>query len=101
MLTSGLFLLGTMVAYIVVSDGKSNKTAEKPNEKVIEPNKQELTLQYFSNLTLAEQERYFQDNLDLRDYKDTLTDNKWFNAKRAAAIAAKMDKEFTNINKVY
>lgn len=66
---------------------------------------EQLTYDYFINLTLENQERYFNENLDLHFYKDDLsvgfTDDRYLNAKHAQEIARKTGKKFDNINKTY
>ena len=94
----GSVIVGGSIAYMLL-DGKPAQTTK---EKTHELSNEDATLEYFNNLTLEEQERYFNDNLDLRSYKDEmLTDNAWFNAKHAAEIARRTGKAFTNKNKNY
>ena len=63
------------------------------------------TVEYFSKLPLDEQERYFNENLDLRYYKDDmtvgLTNDKYLNAKHAEEISRRTGKPFTDRYKVY
>ena len=63
------------------------------------------TFEYFSKLPLDEQERYFNENLDLRYYKDDmavgLTNDKYLNAKHAEEISRRTGKPFTDRYKVY
>ena len=60
------------------------------------------TYNYFMSLTLEEQHKYINDNLDLRYYKDELLyDNKQSTARQVARRAVKYNKEFTNRYKVY
>ena len=60
---------------------------------------------YFNNLTLEEQERYFNDNLDLKYYKEDstcgFTNYKYFNSIHAKEISRRTGKTFNNINKTY
>lgn len=98
-------IIGGSIAYMVLSNSKdktprdNNQTRENESSHVTD------TYEYFYNLTLDEQRRYFSDNLDLLYYKhDTsigFTESVYFNAKHAAEIARRTGKEFTNINKVY
>ena len=63
------------------------------------------TYEYFCKLPLDEQERYFNENLDLRYYKDDstvgLTNDKYLNAKHAEEISRRTGKPFTDRYKVY
>ena len=99
MLWAGIILLGS-ISYMILSDGevKEKEIIEEVKEEI---NYRDKTYLYFSNLTLDEQVEYVNYNLDLRDYKDILTDNRYFNAKKVANISEKLNKEFTNINKKY
>ena len=99
MLWAGIILLGS-ISYMILSDGevKEKEIIEEVKEEI---NYRDKTYLYFSNLTLDEQVEYVNYNLDLRDYKDILTDNRYFNAKKVANISEKLNKEFTNINKRY
>ena len=102
MLFSTMFLLGSCFAYMVLNDS-DNKTKEvkEVKEIKIEESNFDKTYLYFSNLTLDEQIEYVNYNLDLKDYKDLLTSNRYFNAKKFANISEKLGKEFTNVNKRY
>lgn len=66
---------------------------------------EEETFKYFGNLPLEYQEKYFNNNLDLKSYKNDssvgFTDNKYLNAKHAAEISKRTGKKFNNINKTY
>ena len=66
-------------------------------EKYIKNDKKEMEL--------FEQERYFNENLDLRYYKDDstvgLTNDKYLNAKHAEEISRRTGKPFTDRYKVY
>lgn len=94
----GSIIIGGAIAYGAL--GGEYKTIERQEEK-----KELNTYDYFSSLTLEEQRRYYENNLDLRYYKDDvtvgLTDDRYFNAKHAEEIARRTGKEFTNRHKVY
>ena len=98
MLWAGIILLGS-ISYMILNDGEvKEKEIEEVKEEI---NYRDKTYLYFSNLTLDEQIEYVNYNLDLRDYKDILTNNRYFNAKKVANISEKLNKEFTNKNKKY
>ena len=63
------------------------------------------TFEYFSKLPLDELERHFNENLDLRYYKDDstvgLTDDKYLNARHAEERSRRTGKPFTDRYKVY
>lgn len=99
MLIESLVILGGCIAYMFLNNGES--TQKEPDHPTIELSKEEKTLEYFNNLTLQEQREYMAYNLDLKDYQDMLTDNRYFNAKHVANISRKLNKEFTNKNKRY
>lgn len=96
---SSIIILGS-ISYMLLSDGEV-KEKEIIEEVKEENNNYDKTYLYFSNLSLSDQKIYMEYNLDLKDYKDILTDNRYFNAKKVANIAEKLNKEFTNINKKY
>ena len=100
MLIWGSIIILGSISYMILNDG------EEKEKEIIEEVKEEIdnydkTYLYFSNLSLSDQKKYMEYNLDLRDYKDILTDNRYFNAKKVANISEKLGKEFTNINKKY
>ena len=99
MLIWGSIIILGSISYMILSDGEVKE--KEIIEEVKENNNYDKTYLYFSNLTLDEQIEYVNYNLDLRDYKDTLTNNKHFNSKRIASISEKLNKEFTNKNKRY
>lgn len=85
---------------------------DKPKEKESIPTKDnsnketkdiyDNTYNYFMSLSLEEQYKYINDNLDLRYYKDELLyDNKQSTARQVSRRAVKYNKEFTNRHKVY
>ena len=104
-------MLSTMLWGSVIVAGSALYVAFNGNEtqnsqeKISENENEKLTEKYFSTLTLDEQEKYFNDNLDLRYYKDDsscgLTNDKYYNAKHAAEIARRTGKSFTNKYKSY
>lgn len=91
-------IIGGCIAYQMLGGEGSKETSINKNTR---KQCEEETFEYFNKLTLKEQEAYFKNNLDLKEYDYLLTDNKWFNAKHAAEVAFKKDKSFTNINKRY
>ena len=101
MLWSGIILIGSLSYMILSSDNKEVKTEVKTEVKEEVKSNYDKTYLYFSNLTLDEQIEYMNYNLDLKDYKDILTDNRYFNSKKIAAISEKMGKEFTNKDRKY
>ena len=105
MLLEGMVILTGSIAYMVLSNSK-DKTPSNTKETPEHPDKHVTdTYEYFYNLTLDEQRRYFSDNLDLLYYKHDksvgFTQSVYFNAKHAAEIARRTGKCFNNKNKVY
>ena len=100
MLIWGSIIILGSISYMILNNGevKEKEIIEEVKEEI---NYRDKTYLYFSNLSLKEQEEYMNYNLDLRDYKDILNDNRYFNAKKVANISEKLGKEFTNINKKY
>lgn len=96
---STLIFIGC-VTYIALG-GKPSEDIKKKENK----NYEEETYEYFLNLTLEDQERYFKENLDLKYYKDDLskglTNDRYLNAKHAREISRLTGKSFTNKNRVY
>ena len=86
---------------MLLSDGKVKEKEIIEEVKEEEISNRDKTYLYFSNLTLNEQIEYVNYNLDLKDYKDILTDNRYINARKVANISEKLNKDFTNINKKY
>lgn len=102
MLIWGSIIILGSISYMILNDGKVKEKEKEIIEEVKEEiNYRDKTFLYFSNLSLSDQKIYMEYNLDLRDYKDILTDNRYFNAKKVANISEKLGKEFTNINKRY
>lgn len=68
-------------------------------------NYEQDTFEYFLDLRIDEQERYYKENLDLRYYMNDpckgLTTDKYLNAKHAAEVARVTGKRFTDKNKTY
>ena len=93
-----IIILGSL-SYMILNDGEVKE--KEIIEEVKEINNYDKTYSYFSNLTLDEQVEYVNYNLDLQDYKDILTDNRYYNSKKIANIAEKLNKEFVNKNKKY
>lgn len=92
----GAVIIGGSFLYIGLG-GQPSKKEEDHYEKE--------TYEYFCKLPLDEQERYFNENLDLRYYKDDstvgLTNDKYLNAKHAEEISRRTGKPFTDRYKVY
>ena len=101
MLIWGSIIILGSISYMILNDGEVKEKEIIEEVKEEELNNYDKTYLYFSNLSLKEQEEYMNYNLDLRDYKDVLTNNRYFNAKKVANISEKLGKEFTNINKKY
>lgn len=100
MLIWGSIIILGSISYMILSNGEV-KEKEIIEEVKEENNNYDKTYLYFSNLTLDEQVEYVNYNLDLKDYKDILTDNRYYNSKKIASISEKLNKEFTNKNKKY
>lgn len=98
----GAVIIGGSFLYIGLG-GQPSKKEEKEQKEEIHYDKE--TYEYFCKLPLDEQERYFQENLDLRYYKDDstvgLTNDKYLNAKHAEEISRRTGKPFTDRYKVY
>lgn len=95
----GAIIVGGSFIYIGMG-GQSSKKEQKE-----ELHYEKETYEYFCKLPLDEQERYFQENLDLRYYKEDstvgLTNDKYLNAKHAEEISRRTGKPFTDRYKVY
>ena len=98
----GAVIIGGSFLYIGMG-GQPSKKEEKEQKEDHHYDKE--TYEYFCKLPLDEQERYFNENLDLRYYKDDstvgLTNDKYLNAKHAEEISRRTGKPFTNRYKVY
>ena len=94
-------IVGGCVAHMLLSNGQTSvKKESKPDINTRDLYEKE-TYEYFTKLPVSAQEHYFSYNLDLKDYANELTTDKYINAKVAARIARRMDKSFTNIDKRY
>ena len=106
MLWSGIIIGGSAV-YMALGGNSEHNTNEEVNKCAVNRvnSNEELTYDYFNNLTLEEQERYFNDNLDLKYYKDDstcgFTNDRYFNSIHAKEISRRTGKTFNNINKTY
>ena len=106
MLWSGIIIGGSAV-YIALGGNSEHNTNEEVNKCAVNRanSNEEITYDYFNNLTLEEQERYFNDNLDLKYYKDDsmcgFTNDKYYNSIHAKEISRRTGKTFNNINKTY
>jgi hypothetical protein len=98
----GAVIVGGSFLYIGMGGQPSKKEQKEQKE---ERHYDKETYEYFCKLPLDEQERYFQENLDLRYYKDDstvgLTNDKYLNAKHAEEISRRTGKPFTDRYKVY
>lgn len=98
----GAVIIGGSFLYIGMGGQPSKKEQKEQKE---EHHYDKETYEYFCKLPLDEQERYFQENLDLRYYKDDstvgLTNDKYLNAKHAEEISRRTGKPFTNRYKAY
>ena len=106
MLWSGMIIGGSAV-YIALGGNSEHNTNDEVNKCAVNRanSNEELTYDYFNNLTLEQQEKYFNDNLDLKYYKDDsmcgFTNDKYFNSIHAKEISRRTGKAFNNINKTY
>lgn len=98
----GAVIIGGSFLYVGLG-GQPSKKEEKEQKEEHHYDKE--TYEYFCKLPLDEQERYFNENLDLRYYKDDstvgLTNDKYLNAKHAEEISRRTGKPFTDRYKVY
>lgn len=98
----GAVIIGGSFLYIGLG-GQPSKKEEKEQKE--EHHYEKETYEYFYKLPLDEQERYFNENLDLRYYKDDstvgLTNDKYLNAKHAEEISRRTGKPFTDRYKTY
>ena len=108
MLWTGV-VIGGSVVYMALGGADSTKhnTNDEVNKCAVNRanNNEELTYDYFNKLSLEQQERYFNDNLDLKYYKEDstcgFTNDKYYNAIHAKEISRRTGKTFNNINKTY
>ena len=95
----GAIIIGGSFLYVGLGGQPSKK------EQKEEHHYDKETFEYFCELPLDEQERYFRENLDLRCYKDDstvgLTNDRYLNAKHAEEISRRTGKPFTDRYKVY
>lgn len=98
----GAIIVGGSFLYIGMG-GQPSKKEQKEQKEELHYEKE--TYEYFCKLPLDEQERYFNENLDLRYYKDDstvgLTNDKYLNAKHAEEISRRTGKSFTDRYKTY
>lgn len=98
----GAIIIGGSFIYIGMGGQPSKKEQKEQKE---EHHYDKETYEYFCKLPLDEQERYFNENLDLRYYKDDstvgLTNDKYLNAKHAEEISRRTGKPFTDRYKTY
>lgn len=101
----GAIIVGGSFIYIGMGGQPSKKEQKEQKEQKEEHHYDKETYEYFCKLPLDEQERYFQENLDLRYYKDDstvgLTNDKYLNAKHAEEISRRTGKPFTDRYKIY
>ena len=106
MLWSGIIIGGSAV-YMALGGNSEHNTNEEVNKCAVNRvnSNEELTYDYFNNLTLEQQEKYFNDNLDLKYYKEDstcgFTNDKYYNSIHAKEISRRTGKTFNNINKTY
>lgn len=110
MLTSlGLLVVGAAVYTTLKGDSASDEIIYDVDDTLCYDKHSEdyekLTYDYFMDLTLDDQERYYKENLDLKYWKDDtckgLTDDRYVNAKHASEVARITGKKFTDKNKTY
>lgn len=110
MLTSlGLLVVGVTVYSIIKGDRAEDEIIYDIDDELhydkYEEDYEKLTYDYFMNLTLEDQERYYKENLDLKYWKDDackgLTNDRYLNAKHAAEIARIEGKKFVDKDKTY
>ena len=98
----GAIIIGGSFIYIGMG-GQPSKKEQKEQKEELHYEKE--TYEYFCKLPLDEQERYSNENLGLRYYKDDstvgLTNDKYLNAKHAEEISRRTGKPFTDRYKVY
>lgn len=111
MLTSLCLLVGGAAIYnLIKGDIVSDEINYGPDDTISyfddpRDNYEQDTFEYFLELRIDEQERYYKENLDLRYYMNDpckgLTNDRYMNAKHAAEVARVTGKKFTDKNKTY
>lgn len=110
MLTSlGLLVVGAAIYSVLKSDKAEDEIIYDADDRIYYDNHKEdyekLTYNYFMDLTLEDQEKYYKENLDLKYWKDDackgLTNDRYLNAKHAAEVARVEGKKFVDKNKTY
>ena len=103
-LYSTLIIAGSVI-YSILDDKPKEKESIPTKDSSIKNKDKEIydnTYNYFMSLSLEEQHKYINDNLDLRYYKDELTyDTKEATARQVARRADKLGKTFNNRFKIY
>ena len=105
----GLLVVGVAVYSIIKGDRAEDEIIYDIDDELhydkYEEDYEKLTYDYFMDLTLEDQERYYKENLDLKYWKDDackgLTNDRYLNAKHAAEIARVEGKKFVDKNKTY
>ena len=103
----GIIIGGSAVYMALGGSSTEHNTNDEVNKCAVNRanNNEELTYDYFSELSLEQQERYFNDNLDLKYYKEDstcgFTNDKYHNSIHAKEISRRTGKAFNNINKTY
>lgn len=96
-------IFGGAIVYNVMGGQPSRRDDRiKPKNN---KNNEKDTYDYFCKLPINEQKQYFDDNYDLRYYKNDktvgVTDDKHINARHAEEISRRTGKSFTNRFKTY
>ena len=103
----GIIIGGSAVYMALGGSSTEHNTNEEVNKCAVNRanSNEELTYDYFSELNLEQQERYFNDNIDLKYYKEDstcgFTNDRYFNSIHAKEISRRTGKAFNNINKTY
>ncbi len=103
-----LLIMGGFMACSALKD-TDNEIKYDNDETIYYNNTKEdyekITYDYFTGLTIQEQEQYYKENLDLNYYSDDpqkgLTNDRYLNAKHAAEVARVTGKKFDNRYKTY
>lgn len=111
MLTSlGLLVVGVAVSSLIKEESHDDEMIYGADDQLYyfnesTDNYEQDTFEYFMDLRIDEQERYYKENLDLRYYINDpckgLTTDKYINAKHAAEVSRVTGKRFTDKNKTY